>query len=95
VVEANRAIAVAMVEGPAAGLAILDAVAADPRVARWPQLHSGRAELLSRLGRSAEAEAAYRAALDLGPPPAERAFIARRLRRLTGPEDPSRPRPGW
>jgi RNA polymerase sigma-70 factor (ECF subfamily) len=101
VVEANRAIAVAMVEGPAAGLAILDAVAADPRVARWPQLHSGRAELLSRLGRRAEAEAAYRAALDLGPPPAERAFITRRLGRLTGPEDPrrpggppSRPRPG-
>jgi RNA polymerase sigma-70 factor, ECF subfamily len=83
VVEANRAIAVAMVEGPAAGLAILDAVAADPRLARWPQLHTGRAELLSRLGRFIEAEAAYQAALALSPPPAEQAFITRRIQDLT------------
>jgi RNA polymerase sigma-70 factor (ECF subfamily) len=83
VVEANRAVAVAMVDGPAAGLAVLDALAADPRVARWPPLHVGRAELLRRLGRDVEAAGAYRAALLLEPPEAERAFIARRLRQLS------------
>lgn len=82
VVEANRAVAVAMVEGPAAGLAILDGMAADPRLARWPPLHMGRADLLSRLGRYAEAVDAYQAALSLEPPGAERAFISRRIRRL-------------
>ncbi len=46
VTEANRAVAVAMAEGPAAGLAILDPLA--PRLARWPQFHIARAELLSR-----------------------------------------------
>ena len=39
VVEANRAIAVAMAEGPAAGLVILDALGAHPQLSRWPQLH--------------------------------------------------------
>src|SRR5499427_8167311 len=45
-VEANRAVAVAMSEGPAAGLVILDTVGVDARLARWPQLHIARAELL-------------------------------------------------
>jgi RNA polymerase sigma-70 factor, ECF subfamily len=79
VVEANRAVAVAMADGPAAGLAILDRLAADSRVARWPQLHVARAGLLRRLGRAAESRDAYEAALALDPPPAERAFIARQL----------------
>ena len=82
VVEANRAVAVAMSEGPAAGLVILDTVGGDPRLARWPQLHLARAELLRRLGRRADAGAAYEAALQLEPPAPERAFIARRLREL-------------
>jgi RNA polymerase sigma-70 factor, ECF subfamily len=82
VVEANRAVAVAMSEGPAAGLVILDTVGGDPRLARWPQLHLARAELLRRLGRRADAGAAYGAALQLEPPAPERAFIARRLREL-------------
>jgi len=82
VVEANRAVAVAMSEGPAAGLVILDAVGTDPRLARWPQLHLARAELLRRLGRGADAAAAYRAALQLEPAAPGRAFIARRLREL-------------
>ena len=51
-----------------------------PRLARWPQLHIARAGLLSRLGRDEEARAAYQAALDLDPPPAERAHLERRLR---------------
>jgi RNA polymerase sigma-70 factor (ECF subfamily) len=79
IIEANRAVAVAMVEGPAAGLVILDAMAADPRLARWPPLHIGRADLLSRLGRNTEAMKAYEAALALESPAVERAFIARRM----------------
>ncbi len=82
VVEANRAVAVAMSEGPAAGLVILDSVGSDPRLARWPQLHIARAELLGRLHRRSDAIAAYRAALELEPPAPERAFISRRLREL-------------
>ncbi len=79
VVEANRAVAVAMAEGPAAGLVILDALAHNPQLQRWPQLHIARAELLRRLGRGDEAARAYRAALELEPAAASRAFISRRL----------------
>jgi len=82
VVEANRAIAVAMSEGPAAGLVILDAVGHHPQLSRWPQLHLARADLLARLGRAADAVAAYRAALELEPTAPERAFIARRIGEL-------------
>ena len=79
-VAANRAVAVAMSEGPAAGLVVLDTVSGDTRLARWPQLHIARAELLRRLGRRAEAVAAYEAALALEPPAPERAYLARRMR---------------
>jgi RNA polymerase sigma-70 factor (ECF subfamily) len=84
VVEANRAVAVAMAEGPAAGLVILDAVGAHPQLARWPQLHIARADLLRRLGRQDDAVRAYRTALELEPAPAERSFIRRRLGQLAG-----------
>jgi RNA polymerase sigma-70 factor (ECF subfamily) len=80
--EANRAVAVAMSEGPAAGLVILDTVGADTRLARWPQLHIARAELLRRLGRRGEAIAAYETAIALEPPVPERAYLARRIREL-------------
>jgi RNA polymerase sigma-70 factor (ECF subfamily) len=83
VVEANRAVAVAMSEGPAAGLVILDALAHHPQLRRWAQLHIARAELLRRLGRDQEAAGAYRAALDLEPAPAARSFITRRIRDIT------------
>ncbi len=82
VVAANRAAAVAMAEGPAAGLAMLDEINADRQLARWPQLHIARAELLGRLGRSADAVSAYRTALDLAPAAPERAFITRRIEEL-------------
>ena len=80
--EANRAIAVAMAEGPAAGLVVLDAVAHHPELARWSALHAARADLLVRLGRTVDAATAYRAALQLDPPSAERTFIHRQLARL-------------
>jgi RNA polymerase sigma-70 factor (ECF subfamily) len=82
-VAANRAVAVAMSEGPAAGLVILDTVSGDTRLARWPQLHIARAELLRQLGRRTEAVAAYEAALALEPPAPERAYLARRMHELT------------
>jgi RNA polymerase sigma-70 factor, ECF subfamily len=81
-VEANRAIAVAMAEGPSAGLVILDTIAGHPQLRRWPQLYLARADLLSRLGRTQEALDAYRTALELEPPAAERAFIQARIASL-------------
>ncbi|MFC4949580.1 RNA polymerase sigma factor [Pseudonocardia sp. GCM10023141] len=77
VVELNRAIAVAMAEGPAAGLVRVDAVAA-----QLPGHHlvpATRADLLRRLGRDAESAAAYREALTLAPTDAERRYLQRRL----------------
>jgi len=65
VVQANRAVAVAMAEGPAAGLAILDGLGPDGPGAGWHLLYACRADLLRRLGRTAEAAGAYRAALAL------------------------------
>jgi len=82
VVEANRAIAVAMAEGPAAGLVILDVIANHPQLKQWPSIHIARADLLSRLGRPTESISAYRTALELEPAAAERAFIHRRIHTL-------------
>ena len=79
VVLANQAVAVAMAESPESGLAILDRLAEEGRLERWPQLHIARAELLRRLGRSAEATAAYELALTAGLPAPERDFITTRM----------------
>jgi RNA polymerase sigma-70 factor (ECF subfamily) len=84
VLEANRAVAVAMSEGPAAGLVILDAVAHHSQLRHWPQLAIARADLLTRLGRTDEAVAAYETALQLEPPAATRRFVGSRLQRLRG-----------
>jgi RNA polymerase sigma-70 factor, ECF subfamily len=82
VVQANRAVAVAMADGPAAGLAILDELST--RLAGWPQFHIARAELLRRLGRDADSVEAYRTALRLDPPGPEQAFIRRQIESLGG-----------
>lgn len=79
VVMANLAVAVAMAENPESGLAILDRLAAEGRLERWPQLHIARAELLRRLDRREEARAAYELALAAGLPAAERDFITARM----------------
>lgn len=84
VVEANRAVAVAYAEGPVAGLAILDTLAASSDLARWPQLHIARAALLADTGRSADAVVAYRDALALEPAEPVRRFVAERLGVLQG-----------
>ena len=82
VVEANRAVAVAMSEGPAAGLVILDALGGNARLTSWPQFHIARAELLTRVGRRKDAAQAYQAALKLPMPAPERAHLERRLASL-------------
>jgi RNA polymerase sigma-70 factor (ECF subfamily) len=82
VIEANRAVAVAMSEGPAAGLVILDALGGNQRITDWPQFHIARAELLTRVGRSADAAQAYRAALQLGMSAPQHAFVEQRLAAL-------------
>jgi RNA polymerase sigma-70 factor, ECF subfamily len=79
VVALNRAVAVAMVEGPEAGLALMDTLAASGELDGYHLLHAGRADLLRRLGRAEEAAAAYRRALERTANPVERAFLARRL----------------
>ena len=79
VVALNRAVAVAMVEGPEAGLTLMDTVAASAELDGYHLLHAGRADLLRRLGRTREAAAAYRRALELTTNPVERAFLTRRL----------------
>jgi RNA polymerase sigma-70 factor (ECF subfamily) len=83
VVHANRAVAVAMAEGPAAGLTILDEFCGDSQSAGWHLVYACRADLLRRLGRDAEADDAYRTALALGPSPAEREFLTGRLSEIS------------
>ncbi|WNM42886.1 DUF6596 domain-containing protein [Micromonospora halotolerans] len=79
VVALNRAVAVSMVDGPAAALAEVDALAADPHLAGYHYLPAIRADLLRRLDRPAEAADAYREALKLVDNDAERAFLTTRL----------------
>ena len=82
VVELNRAAAVAMRDGPSAGLALIDAILARGELANYHLAHAARADLCRRLGRSAEARAAYERALSLTQQEPERRFLERRLREL-------------
>jgi RNA polymerase sigma-70 factor (ECF subfamily) len=84
VVELNRAVAIAMADGPAAGLARLEALALDEQLATYPYLHAARADLLRRLDRRGAAAAAYRRALQLTTNEVERAFLIRRLHEVGG-----------
>ena len=79
VVELNRAVAVGMADGPAAGLAVVDALAASGALAGYHLLPATQADLLRRLGRNDEAADAYRAALALAGTGAEQRYLARRL----------------
>jgi RNA polymerase sigma-70 factor (ECF subfamily) len=84
VVGLNRAVALAMVEGPEAGLAAVAAIEGDKRLAGYRYLPAVKADLLGRLGRRDEAAGAYRAALDLAANEAEREFLAGRLAEAEG-----------
>jgi RNA polymerase sigma-70 factor, ECF subfamily len=79
VVELNRAVAVGMAQGPAAGLPLVAALEASGKLAGYHLLPATRADLLRRLGRRSEAAAAYRDALELASTDAERRFLSRRL----------------
>jgi RNA polymerase sigma-70 factor (ECF subfamily) len=82
VVEINRAIAVAMRDGPAAGLVLIEAILARGDLANYHLAHAARAELCRRLGRTAEARASYRQALALAQQEPERRFLERRIAEL-------------
>jgi RNA polymerase sigma-70 factor (ECF subfamily) len=82
VVEINRAGAVAMRDGPAAGLALVNAILSRGDLANYPLAHSTRAELCRRLGKAGEARASYQKALALAGQGPERRFLERQLARL-------------
>jgi RNA polymerase sigma-70 factor, ECF subfamily len=79
VIELNRAIAVAMDEGPEAGLELIDAIEG---LEKYAPFHVSRADLLARLGRDPEAADAYRRGLELSTNPVQRAFLERRIEEL-------------
>jgi RNA polymerase sigma-70 factor (ECF subfamily) len=82
VVALNRAVAVAMVDGPAAGLALVDRLAASGDLSGYHLLPATRADLLRRMGDSEHAAEAYREALALAATDAERAYLMGRLDEL-------------
>jgi RNA polymerase sigma-70 factor (ECF subfamily) len=82
VVDLNRAVAVAMRDGPAAGLTLIDGLLNDGALAEYHLAHAARAELCRRLGRTAEARTAYQRALALARQEPERRFLERRLAEL-------------
>jgi RNA polymerase sigma-70 factor (ECF subfamily) len=82
VIELNRAVAVAMRDGPAAGLALIDAILVRGDLADYQPAHAARADLCRRLGRAAEAKASYQRALELSKQEPERRFLERRLAEL-------------
>ncbi|HEY1923077.1 MAG TPA: RNA polymerase sigma factor [Tepidisphaeraceae bacterium] len=84
VVELNRAVAVAMRDGPAAGLELIDAIIAQGDLSDYHLTHAARADLCRRLGKTADARASYERALALTQQEPERRFLENRLRDLPG-----------
>jgi RNA polymerase sigma-70 factor (ECF subfamily) len=84
VVELNRAVAVAMRDGPEYGLELIDAILARGDLTDYHLAHAARADLCRRLGRTAEARVAYQRALELARQEPEKRFLERRLRALQG-----------
>jgi RNA polymerase sigma-70 factor, ECF subfamily len=82
VVELNRAVAIAMRDGPAAGLALIDAILARGELGDYHLAHAARADLLRRLGRNDEARETYRHAIALARQEPERRFLELRLREV-------------
>ena len=82
VVELNRAVAVAMRDGPLAGLALVDTILSRGDLADYPLAHSARAELCRRLGKTGDARASYERALGLTRQEPQRRFLERRLTEL-------------
>jgi RNA polymerase sigma-70 factor (ECF subfamily) len=85
IVSLNRAVAVAMVDGPVAALELIDAVAAGGDLDEYHLLHAARADLLRRAGLAAAAAASYARALELATNESERRFLERRLKEVQSP----------
>jgi RNA polymerase sigma-70 factor (ECF subfamily) len=83
IVDLNRAVAVAMTDGPEVALPLVDAIAGTGQLKDYYLLHATRADLLRRSGRAGEAIDSYRAALDLAPTDAERRFLRGRLEEVS------------
>jgi RNA polymerase sigma-70 factor (ECF subfamily) len=84
VVELNRAVAVAMRDGPLAGLSLIENILARGELGDYYLAHSARADLYRRLGRRSEARASYERALALARPEAPRRFLTKRLNEMSG-----------
>jgi RNA polymerase sigma-70 factor (ECF subfamily) len=82
IVELNRAVAIAMRDGPAAGLALIDRILSHGDLAGYHLAHAARADMFRRLDRVAVARSAYQTALALARQEPERQFLARRLAEL-------------
>jgi RNA polymerase sigma-70 factor (ECF subfamily) len=89
IVSLNRAVAVAMVDGPGPALALIDTLAATDDLANYHLLHAARADLLRRLGSPVEAAKSYLRALALVSNASERRFLERRLREVQSPAQPT------
>ena len=85
VVKLNRAVAVAMADGPARGLELVNELERSGQLDAYHLLPATRADLLRRLGRNEEAAASYRQAIDLAGTEAERRFLLRRLEETASP----------
>jgi RNA polymerase sigma-70 factor (ECF subfamily) len=85
VVSLNRAVAVAMADGPGAGILLIDALAAEGDLSQYHLLHAARADLLRRLGSAAAAAESYRRALALVTNDSERRYLERRLQQVDSP----------
>jgi RNA polymerase sigma-70 factor (ECF subfamily) len=90
VIELNRAVAVAMRDGPAAGLRLIDAILARGELRDYRPVHAARAELFRRLGKTGEARIAYERAIALTKQEPERRYLQRRLAELGGANPPRR-----
>jgi RNA polymerase sigma-70 factor (ECF subfamily) len=82
VIELNRAVAIAMRDGPASGLALVDGILNRGELQSYYLAHATRADLCNRLNRTEEAADFYRTALSLAQPEPARQFLLRRLRQL-------------
>jgi RNA polymerase sigma-70 factor (ECF subfamily) len=91
VVRLNRAIAIGFATGPDAAMPLLDELATEPQLVRYPYLQAARAEMLERLGRSEEADLAYTEAIALSDNDRERARLERKRNAVRRPAHPSEP----
>jgi len=82
IIELNRAVAIAMRDGPSAGLILIDAILVQGKLSEYHLAHSARADLLRRFGQKAEAKVAYETALKFAQMEPERRFLEGRLREL-------------